>query len=338
MITLAWPWWLALLPLPWLLRHRWRPVELSGEAALKVPRGLALPSAAGRVGGTPRPGLRVLVLWVAWSLLLLAAARPQWLGEPLGLPVSGRDILLAVDLSGSMAERDFLSEAGWIDRLSATKAVAGEFIEGRVGDRIALVLFAERAYLQAPLTFDRATVRLLLDEAFLGLAGRQTAIGDAIALGVSTLAENRADPAARSVLVLLTDGVNNAGVLDPLEAAEIARELGVLVYTIGIGSEGSAVPDVPGMPPRRGADLDEPQLIRIAELTGGRYFRARDAMELDEIYDELDRLEPVATPEDGLRRVTELFPWPLALALLLFSGLLLGGAGQGWRPGRAAHA
>jgi Ca-activated chloride channel homolog len=336
MLTLAWPWILVLLPLPWLLRRALRPLPLTGEAALRVPAGLGLPAVAPG-GALPRGGVMLALLWFAWALLLLAAARPQWLGEPLGLPVSGRDILLAVDLSGSMAERDFRTRDGWADRLTATKAVAGDFIDGRVGDRIGLVLFAEQAYLQAPLTFDRATARQLLDEAFLGLAGRQTAIGDAIGLGVRTLAETRVDPAGESVLVLLTDGVNNAGALDPLQGAGVARELGVRIYTIGIGSEGSAVPDVPGMPPRRGADLDEPQLIRIAETTGGRYFRARDAMELDEIYEELDRLEPVATPEEGLRAMHELFPWPLTAAALAFAALLLGGQNAGrWRR-RVAH-
>lgn len=334
MLTLAWPVCLLLLPAPWLLRRWLRPQP--GGSALRIPLGLALPVA---VPGTAarRAGVGLVLLWLAWGLLVLAAVRPQWLGEPADPPASGRDVMLAIDLSGSMAERDFRTAEGWVDRLSATLEVAGAFIERRAGDRIGLILFASEAYLQAPLTFDRATVRRLLDEAFIGLAGRETAIGDAIGLALRRF-DAETVPGER-VLVLLTDGVNNAGELHPLEAAALAARRGVRIYTIGVGSEGAAGDPLPGGLPRRGADLDEPGLIRIAEMTGGRYFRATDALELAGIYTELDRLEPVMVEASGLRPRRELYPWPLAMALALFSGLLLArqGAAAAW-PRRRVHA
>ncbi|TVQ50137.1 MAG: VWA domain-containing protein [Gammaproteobacteria bacterium] len=319
MLTLAWPACLLLLPLPWLLRRRLRPTAGGDDAALRLPRGLVLAGTAS-AGVRRPPRLALLLLWLAWTCLLLAAARPQWLGEPGDPPASGRDILLAIDLSGSMAERDFQAADGWIDRLTATRQVAGEFIERRTGDRIGLILFASEAYLQAPLTFDRATVRRLLDEAFIGLAGRETAIGDAIGLAVRRF-DAEETPGER-VLVLLTDGVNNTGELQPLEAAGLAARRGVRIYTIGVGSDGTAGRLPAGALPRRPVDLDEPGLIRIAEMTGGQYFRAADTAALADIYQVLDRLEPVVAPASGLRPRRELYPWPLAAALLLFAGLL----------------
>lgn len=336
MLTLAWPVCLLLLPLPWWLRRRLSPCPGGAGAALRLPAGLTLAGTA-TSGSARRAGAPLWLLWLAWTLLLLAAARPQWLGEPADPPASGRDILLAIDLSGSMAERDFQTADGWLDRLSATRQVAGDFIERRTGDRIGLILFASEAYLQAPLTFDRGTVRRLLDEAFIGLAGRETAIGDAIGLALRRF--DAEDTPGERVLVLLTDGVNNTGELQPVEAAELAARRGVRIYTIGVGSEGGVGGLPPGALPRRAADLDEPGLIRIAEMTGGHYFRATDAIELAEIYGELDRLEPVVAPASGLRARRELYPWPLAAALILFAGLLARRHGALlWQPGRRAHA
>jgi Ca-activated chloride channel family protein len=245
-----------------------------------------------------------------WLLLVLAAARPQWIGEPLPLPLAGRDLMLAVDISGSMVEEDMVIGARVTDRLTAVKAVAGDFIERREGDRIGLILFGQQAYLQTPLTFDRETARTLLFEAAIGLAGRETAIGDAIGLAVKRL---RDQPAEQRVLIPLTDGANTAGAIAPDKAAELAAEAGVRIYTIGIGSD------------RRGPfgmslgrnPLDERTLKAIAEQTGGRYFRARDLRELQSIYALLDELEPVESEQEGFRPVAELFAWPLGLALAL---------------------
>jgi len=231
---------------------------------------------------------------------VLAAARPVWQGEPIEQGVSGRDLMLAVDLSGSMEMNDFVLKGRKVDRLTATKAVAGQFIERRVGDRVGLILFGERAYLQAPLTFDRATVRTLLEESVIGLAGDKTAIGDAIGLGVKRLRDN---PKDQRVLILLSDGANTAGAVSPLQAAKLAAREGLKVYTIGIGADEMVVRDLLGS-------------RRVAK-TGGRYFRARDVKELEGIYRLLDELEPVERDKRHYRPITELYPWPLGAALLL---------------------
>jgi Ca-activated chloride channel family protein len=208
-----------------------------------------------------------------------------------------------------------------VDRLTATKRVAGDFIQRRVGDRLGLILFGERAYLQAPLTFDRETVRSLLLESAIGLAGAEaTAIGDAIGLGVKRLS---AVPESNRVLVLLTDGVNNAGSVDPVRAAELAAAAGLRIYTIGIGADRMTVRSLFGnrqINPSR--ELDEASLRAVAERTGGRYFRARDSAELTQIYALLDELEPVARDKQLFRPRLPLYPWPLGAALALAALLL----------------
>lgn len=323
MWTFAWWWMLLALPLPWLVRRFTRPDPLEDDAALKVPAGSPFAALASAGAGASRTTLRLALLTAVWVLAVVAAARPQHLGEPLALPVSGRDLLLAVDLSGSMEEQDFQLEGQWVDRLTATKAVADEFIAKRVGDRVGLILFGREAYVQTPLTFDRETVRTLLDESAIGLAGKETAIGDAIGLAIRTL-EDAGVEQGRRVLILLTDGANTAGAVDPLKAADLAAQRDMVIYTIGIGADELTVRSLFGL--RRinpSADLDEETLESIAEMTGGRYFRARDTAEMAEIYSILDELEPAESDEAGFRPVTELFQWPLGGALLLAAGGLV---------------
>ena len=316
MISLAWPWLLLALPLPWLARRWLPPAPPVREPALRVPAldDFAFARAVPRARRWP--------LWVAalaWALLVLAAARPQWLGEAVELPVSGRSLMLAVDLSGSMGITDFSLDGEMVDRLSAVKVVASEFVRRRVGDRIGLILFGEQAYLQAPLTFDRVTVQTLLAESAIGLAGRQTAIGDAIGLAVKRLREGKDQS---QVLILMTDGANNAGTLSPLIAASLAADIGLKVYTVGVGADTLLVPGFFGM--RRinpSADLDEDMLQTIALKTGGRYFRARDTQSLEDIYRLLDLLEPVEQNRQSYRPVADLYYWPLGLALGLAGAL-----------------
>jgi Ca-activated chloride channel family protein len=266
---------------------------------------------------------RLLIACSAWLLLVLAAARPQWVGDPVALRITGRDLMLAVDLSGSMKRRDLQIGKEWVTRLDVVKQVAGEFIERRDGDRIGLILFGTRAYLQAPLTFDRPTVRILLQEAVIGLAGEQTAIGDAIGLGVKRLRER---PAQNRVLILLTDGANTAGEVRPMDAARFAAKLGLKIYTIGVGADIAMMRRLYGtVRVNPSADLDEPTLAAIARATGGRYFRARETGELVDIYRTLDELEPVIGDEEQFRPTTELYFWPLALALFLAISLMAGG-------------
>lgn len=317
MWSLAWWWMLLLLPVPLLVRRYASPEPLEREAALKVPVPTEFGGLAGGMQGSRSQHLRIVTLWVVWSLVVLAAARPQFVGEALSLPVSGRDLLMAVDLSGSMEEQDFQLEGRYVDRLTATKAVADDFIARRVGDRIGLILFGREAYLQTPLTFDRTTVQTLLAESAIGLAGKETAIGDAIGLSIRTL-EDAGIEEGRRVLILLTDGANTAGAVDPLKAAELAAQRNMIIYTIGIGATAMTVRGIFGVRQiNPSADLDEQTLTSIADLTGGRYFRARDTDELAEIYRLLDELEPAESEEAGFRPVKEYFHWPLALAALL---------------------
>jgi Ca-activated chloride channel family protein len=319
MIDFAWFWMLLALPLPWLVNRWWRPAEDAAGAALRTPF-------LDDLDGLPNTRLsrstnhrRLWLAVLAWSLLVIAAARPVWLGEPIEQAVSGRDLLLAVDLSGSMEMQDFTLNGRQVDRLTATQAVAGQFIERRVGDRVGLILFGERAYLQAPLTFDRKTVKVLLDEAAIGLAGDKTAIGDAIGLAVKRLRDN---PEEQRVLILLSDGANTAGTVAPLQAADLAARQGLKVYTIGIGADELVVRNFFGnqrVNPSK--DLDEPTMRGIAEKTGGRYFRARDMAEFEDIYRLLDQLEPVERDKRYYRPRSELYPWPLGAAWLLAAGL-----------------
>jgi Ca-activated chloride channel family protein len=343
MLMLVWWWILALLPLPWLARRVLPAEPLDGSAALKVPTASPFAELVDTGFSAARPTTRMLLLWIVWTLAVIAAARPQFVGDPVALPISGRDLLIAVDLSGSMEEQDFQLAGQWVDRLTATKAVADEFIGNRIGDRLGLILFGREAYLQTPLTFDRATVQTLLAESAIGLAGKETAIGDAIGLAIRTLDDAGVEE-GRRVLILLTDGANTAGAVDPLKAAELAAQRKMVIYTIGIGADALTVRSLFGLRQiNPSADLDEQTLTSIATMTGGRYFRARDTEELAQIYAVLDELEPAESDEAGFRPVTELFFWPLGLGLLLAAaGGILEVLSVRWRlqtwQGRTNHA
>ncbi len=327
-LTWQWPWAFALLPLPLLVRMLLPPVQRQLAVAY-VPFAAEWPDASAARSDT----YERLRLWLAaliWLLVIVAAARPQWVGDAVELPVSGRDLMLAVDISGSMQTQDFVISDRAVDRLTATKVVADAFIERRKGDRIGLILFGSNAYVQTPLTFDRKTVRRLLDEAVVGLAGKATAIGDAIGLATKRLQQGRTGASAEQVLILLTDGVNTAGVVSPLQAAELAAKRGLKIYTIGIGADAMMVESFFGSRQvNPSAELDEQTLTAIAEKTGGKYFRAHNTKELQGIYQLIDQLEPVVKDKQAYRPRHALFMWPLALALLLATGFLLMGAPRG---------
>lgn len=320
LIEFQWPWLFAAVPLPLLIRWLWPAAATAEEAALRVPQLQPFTTQQQQKTGAIK-GRRWLLLLaaIAWLLLVTAAARPIWYGAPLELPVSGRDLMLAVDLSESMQTEDFSINGKQVNRLIATQYVASDFIERRVGDRIGLILFGTQPYVQAPLTFDRATVRTLLREAAIGLAGPATAIGDAIGLAVKRLRDN---PEGSRVLILLTDGANTAGEIEPIKAAKLAAEQGLKIYTIGIGADELVVRSLFGAQRvNPSADLDEETLTKIADATGGRYFRARDSAELESIYQLLNQLEPVQQESQTFRPQQVLFYWPLSLALLL-AGLI----------------
>jgi len=308
----AWPWmWLA-FPLPWLIRW-WLPPVRGASAALRVPYGGQLRSIATASGFRGRRRVAALA-WLAWFLLCAAAARPQTFGEAVTPPHAGRDLMLAVDLSGSMSEADMELGGSVVDRLTAAKAVLADFLDRRGGDRVGLLVFGQRAYALTPLTLDLQSVREQLRDSVVGLAGRETALGDAIGLAVKRLAGREK---GQRVLILLTDGVNTAGMLEPLKAAELAAQAGVRVHTIAFGGSGMtsffgmAVP----LPGAGGEEIDEATLRRIAEMTGGRSFRARDIEQLASIYAELDRLEPVEQPGEQVRPRVERYALPLLAAL-----------------------
>lgn len=321
MLAFDYPWLALALPLPLLIYLLW-PRARGHEAALRIPfyqefAGTeSAPTRKLRKRGAP------LALALLWLLLVAAACAPRWLGDPVALPASGRDLLLAVDISGSMQIEDMQAGDQLVARVVAVKAVVADFIRHRRGDRIGLILFGTQAYLQAPLTFDLATVGRFLEEAQLGFAGPETAIGDAIGLAVKRLRER---PGDRHVLVLLTDGANTAGKVNPLAAAKLAAENHVVIYTVGVGADELVLPGLFGSSfgQRRvnpSADLDEDALQTIASTTGGRYFRARDPQELAGIYRLLDELEPVADQNQTYRPQQALFFWPLGAALLVSLG------------------
>ncbi len=236
-------------------------------------------------------------------------------GRATELPETGRNLILAADLSGSMESPDLDIGGEQVTRLDVVKKVAGAFIERRQGDRVGLILFGSQAYLQAPLTFDRTTVRHLLDQAMIGIAGRETAIGDAIGLAIKRL---RQAPEGMAVLILLTDGANTAGRVPPRQAADLAAQAGLKIYTIGIGAERMRVRGLFGSRTvNPSADLDEEMLTYIADTTGGHYFRARDLEALQAVYRQIDTLEPAAGGSRVVRPITSLYPWPLGAALLL---------------------
>ncbi|HEX7324641.1 MAG TPA: VWA domain-containing protein [Rhodanobacteraceae bacterium] len=312
-MTFAWPWMFALLPLPWLL---WKllPAAAPG-AALSLPQPIAMSGSARR----PRARWRLLLAVLAWLALVCAAARPQQPVSPHAVMHSGRALMLAVDCSGSMAIEDMRLGGQQVSRFAAVKAIAQRFIRARSGDDVGLVLFGTHAYLLTPMTFDVGAVADQMRGAAIGLAGRETAIGDAIALAVKHLT---ALPARARVLVLLTDGVNNAGSVSPLAAARLAKAAGVRIYTIGVGAPAQSI-DVFGMhlaaPDQQ---LDVNMLTQIADETGGRFFRAADGDELAAAYRTIDTLEPLAHGQSMLRPSAEWYPWLLALALLLGCCLL----------------
>ncbi|WP_300426250.1 VWA domain-containing protein [uncultured Thalassolituus sp.] len=315
MPELLWPYALALLPLP--LIFRWLlPARTRQQAALKVAdTGFWQTGTENHATVTSRSTLGALLPTLLWLCLVAALTRPVWIGEPVRLPAEGRDLMLAVDISGSMDTADMELNGRPVNRLEIVKHVLNDFISRREGDRLGLILFGSNAYLQTPLTFDRETVRTFMNEAALGLAGKQTAIGDAIALAAKRM---RDTPAESQVLVLLTDGENTAGTIDPIRAAELAAETGIRIYTIGMGADRMEVPSFFGsrtINPSR--ELDEESLQTIADLTAGRFYRARDTSELSQIYGLIDQLEPTEREQKVYRPQTSLFHWPLLAALLI---------------------
>ena len=323
---IEWLWPLAFLLTPAPILVRWLI-----KANRKKQPALTVPSLEGFSGLSSNESfsatlstVKLIILWLAWILLIAAVARPQWVGEMVSLPTTGRDLMLAIDISGSMATEDMQVNNDYVDRLSVVKAVISQFLDARKGDRVGLVLFGTNAYVQAPLTFDLKSVKKLMIEAPVGIAGGKTAIGDAIGLTVKRLRERQNE---EKVVILLTDGANNVGEIPPIKAAELASVDGIKIYTIGVGAEEMRVPSLFGSLAGRttnpSADLDEETLSKIAEATQGRYFRAKDTNTLAQIYELIDQLEPIEQEPETYRPFQVLYYWPLGISLCLFLSLLL---------------
>lgn len=305
-------WWaLLLLPLPYLVRRWLKPVERN-RFSLEVPL-LNRSQYSSHNFATSRHDLVRFCLWLFWILLVIASSRPFWVGEPVSRTESGRDLMLAVDISGSMSEADMTVNQLTASRIDVLKIVVESFLERREGDRIGLILFGTNAYTFVPLTFDLETLKALLRDISTGLAGRHTAIGDAIGLSVKAM---RVQEARHKVLILVTDGTSTAGFEDPVLAARAAFDQGLTIYTIGVGSDAESLSRTYGVSSiPAGTAMNEPVLRQIAAVTGGEYFRATNTEALEAIYLDLDQLEPVEHEYQSHRPRTELFYYPLLLGI-----------------------
>lgn len=319
MIQFAWPWIFLLAPLPLLLRmsHRQRTttIKLPPELALALNRTDARHSSLFKH--------RLILPWLAWALLLLALAQPWIPGKATVQPASGRALALAVDVSASMERKDFSFDGEQSDRLSIVKRVAREFVTARKGDRMSLVLYGKNAFIASPLTFDLHAIASILDSAGIGIAGRSTAIGDAIGLAIRTL---RNDPATNKAIILLSDGTNNAGSVEPESAAELALSLNIRIHTIALGSEDV---ELTGYATAQSADLDEATLKSVANIAGGAFFRAKTSDDLQSVYEAIDQLETADVEAPPVILKHDLHSWPLfALFILLIVSTLMRRAAQ----------
>lgn len=318
MLELTWPWFLLLLPVP-LAMFFLPKAKPKGNAIWwmnteQLIHHQDIKALSGRFQ------LRFLCLSFSWVLLVLAITKPVWLGEPTKVAPSGRDLLIALDLSGSMKESDMTLNNRSANRLEAAKSVLSGFVEERRGDRIGIIVFGSKAYLQAPLSFDTKTINQLIQETQIGFAGEQTAIGDAIGLSIKSLEDK---PSDKKVLILMTDGANTAGRVKPEQAAAFAASQDVRIHTIGIGADRMLVQSFFGSRViNPSSDLDETLLKNIAAQTGGEYFRAKSTEDLKIIYKTLDALEPTPSEDVWQRPLTSLFHW-LALGAIAFFGLAL---------------
>jgi Ca-activated chloride channel family protein len=312
MFEFAWPWLFLLLPLPWLIRALAPPVR-QHNAALNTPFYHELHELQRAQNKTvPYWRNQTAFYILIWLLLLCAAARPHVQGSLQERPNSGRDLLIAVDVSSSMLYSDMTLQGSSLSRMDFVKYWLDSFLAARHGDRLGLILFGSQAYLQAPLTYDHHSVRTWVQEAQPGIAGNTTSIGDAIGLAIKRL---RMRPAEHRVLILITDGANNSGVMSPLAAAQLAARYQIKIYTVGIGSH-KAESLLEAIEPAS-LELDELTLKNIAKTTAGEYFHLTDSNDLALMHNSLGQLEPTSDYRIPQRSVREFYSWPLAAALLL---------------------
>ncbi|MDH4040072.1 MAG: VWA domain-containing protein [Gammaproteobacteria bacterium] len=329
MIELAHPWALALLALPLLMRLL--PAYRESRDSVRVPFFNKLVELSEQ---RPETGAMVLrrdraqhfLVNFMWLCLVLAAAKPEWIGPPIEQQKSGRDLMIAVDLSGSMATADFtLPDGSTVDRLEAVKYVLATLGDQRASDRLGLIVFGNAPYLQSPFTEDHKVWAQLLAETEIGMAGQSTAFGDAIGLAIKLFLESDSD---NRVLIILTDGNDTGSMVPPVDAATVAASHGIRIYTIAIGDPASVGEEA----------LDTATLQRVSELTGGRYFQAFDRLELAKAYEAISELEPELYETISFRPRQSLHWVPVGVALLLYLCYHSFGAWQTWRRLGAARA
>ena len=305
-------WWVfLLLPLPLLVRYFLSPKKQSfTQIWIPLADGLQQQKSV-----KANPLVSFILPWLLWLLLLATVAKPIWFGEPIRIQQQSRDMILSLDLSGSMQEVDMPLNGRTVDRLTLVKSIVKDFVQERKGDRLGLILFADHAYLQTPLTFDVETVSTMVDETEIGLVGNRTAIGESIAMAIKRFVENKNE---QRVLILLTDGANTSGKIKPIAAAKQAAKNNIKIYTIGIGADQMIKRGFFGdQRVNPSADLDEKTLTDIASLTNGQYFRARNQDDLQKIYDTINKLQPVDSEFLEFRPEKNLFFWPLSLAIAI---------------------
>lgn len=305
-------WWVfLLLPLPLLIRYFLSPKKQSfTQIWIPLADGLQQQKSV-----KANPLVSFILPWLLWLLLLATVAKPIWFGEPIRIQQQSRDMILSLDLSGSMQEVDMPLNGRTVDRLTLVKSIVKDFVQERKGDRLGLILFADHAYLQTPLTFDVETVSTMVDETEIGLVGNRTAIGESIAMAIKRFVENKNE---QRVLILLTDGANTSGKIKPIAAAKQAAKNNIKIYTIGIGADQMIKRGFFGdQRVNPSADLDEKTLTDIASLTNGQYFRARNQDDLQKIYDTINKLQPVDSEFLEFRPEKNLFFWPLSLAIAI---------------------
>ncbi|MGB5625065.1 MAG: VWA domain-containing protein [Woeseiaceae bacterium] len=327
MLELAYPWALLALPLPllawWLL-----PPQRERVSALRIPFFEQIVAAAGseaRAGAVVmrRRWLQMVMAVIVWSLLILGLAKPEWVGEPIVRTEAARDIMLAIDLSGSMDYRDFPGEDGEpVTRFNAVQRVVDRFVAARESDRIGLIVFGTKAYVQLPFTRDLDTARALVELMEVGMAGPQTALGDSIGLAIRSFESSEVDD---RLLILLTDGNDTASTMTPINAADIAKLNGVAIYTIGIGNVQATGED----------RVDFEVLDDIATRTGGEFFNAEDEAALDAVYRRIDETAAAEVRTQSWRPRESRVHWPAGiatvLALFAYAALLLGSRRKGAR-------
>ncbi len=320
MFKLEYPYALIFLVLP-LITMWIKTNSVQRLRALRIPNFSAVKSLDSSPLNTGTSVIANIILILMWCLLCFALSGPKWIDDPIELPRKGRDIILAIDVSGSMEREDMLVGGRAVDRLSVVKKVANKFVDKRTGDRLGLILFGTKAYLQTPLTFDRKTVKHMINDTTISLAGPLTAIGDAIGLTIKRLRNVESDS---KILVLLTDGANTAGAVEPIKAAEMAKDNNIKIYTVGLGADAIKVKSIFGTRTiNPSADLDDESLKKISELTDGKFFRAMSTEQLENVYQEIDKLEPNDKESGAYRPEYELFHWPLTIAFLLNIFLLI---------------